>query len=329
MSLRSVLPDAPASRLLALWLGVTMLVCVALAGLALMVARQSRALQAERARETTERMVLAHRDTVAARITSLGSWLIQVGTARSTAATPEWATGREVLLLRTDASGTSPVHGRWLFTPDDSASLDSIDEFFEVEQAELVNPRSAAVTTGYRRLAHSAAADVRAGAYVRLARVLAANGDLAGAIRELEALSAVSEGRIDGVPAALVGRFSRIALLDRAGRREEATTVAREVRAALEVGRWAPPEGAWLFYSKELERRNLRPAPKRGPLALSLAGMRVLAAPTTTDGPTVVRTDCGSRGRDGAAAVVRFHGSPARSGCPAADDRRPDVAPRR
>ena len=122
MGVRSALPATPASRLLALWLGVTVLVCVALAGLALLAARQSRALEAERARETTERMVLAQRDAVAARVTSFGSWLVQVAAAGGTATAPEWIADREVLVRMKRASDTAAVHGRWLFTPDDDGA---------------------------------------------------------------------------------------------------------------------------------------------------------------------------------------------------------------
>jgi len=85
MAMRSVSPAQRPSRLLALWLGVTVLVCLALAALALLVARQSRALLAVSATATTERMLLAHRDTIAARITSLGSWLMQAGPTRASA----------------------------------------------------------------------------------------------------------------------------------------------------------------------------------------------------------------------------------------------------
>lgn len=126
MGVPSALPTTPASRLLALWLAVTVLVCLALGALALLVARQSRALQADRARDTTERMLLAHRDTVAARITSLASWLVQVGTSRATASAPDWTHDREVLVLVSGTSGASLVHGTWLFTPDGSDGLDPI-----------------------------------------------------------------------------------------------------------------------------------------------------------------------------------------------------------
>lgn len=224
MGLRPALPTTPASRLLALWLAVTVLVCLALGALALLVARQSRALQAERERDTTERMLLAHRDTAAARITSLASWLGQVGTSPATASAPEWTHDCEVLVLVSSASGTSSVHGPWLFTPDSGDGLDPIGEFFALEQAELAEPRRAEVLAGYRRLARSDSPDVRAGAHVRLARVLTASGDLSGAITHLEALSGLRGGRVDGTPAALVGRFSRIALLERAGRRDQANS---------------------------------------------------------------------------------------------------------
>lgn len=140
MGVQSALPTTPVSRLLALWLAVTVLVCLALGALALLVARQSRALQADRARDTTERMLLAHRDTVAARITSVASWLVQVGASRASASAPDWTRGREVLVLVSGASGASSVHGTWLFTPDGGDGLDPIEEFFELEQAELADP---------------------------------------------------------------------------------------------------------------------------------------------------------------------------------------------
>ncbi len=293
MGVRSMPSVAPASRLLALWLGVTVVVCLALAIAALVVARQSRALSAERAREVAERTLHAQRDGIAARLTAMGSWLGQVGIPGAEASVPDWADRHEVLVLLEDASGAVAVHyGCWLFTPDD-AGLDVSDEFLALERREFADRRSAEAIEGYRSLTRSSSPDVRAGAYVRLARVLAAQGDTQDAIATLAVLSALPDGTVDGAPAALVGRFSRIALLERAGRREEATELAREVRAGLDEGRWPAPEGVWRFYGQSLERLGLPASLKRNRLALALAARQVVAEAAFGDEPRVVGTDAG------------------------------------
>jgi len=93
--------------------------------------------------------------------------------------------------------------------------------FSEAETLEFHDHRPDEAETIYRHLAESPQADIRAGALVRLGRVLRVEGRPEEALRAFARLAALSDGRADQLPAELVARESRCRILAVLNRRPE------------------------------------------------------------------------------------------------------------
>jgi hypothetical protein len=156
-----------------------------------------------------------------------------------TAATKDTATAlpEGVTWLRFDRRGmverrgVPPLHYPALITPPDAAPV-----FARIEETELANPASAIAQ--YTRLAASTDPAVRAGAYVRLARVQMRSNSTREALDTYEALLALGATPVAGAPAELVARRQRAALFERAGDLHAAAAERTASAAALSVGRF-------------------------------------------------------------------------------------------
>ena len=233
----------PRSLLLILFL-VTLVSVSALAWFGWKVLDQERVVEAQRAQERLEQVA----DQIAANTRGglaetgerLGVWVITPPTGGK----PE----QGVLLILAGDSLTALPANRLLYrpfpspVPEADPGLFSDGEVLEFQQAQAQK-----AIEWYRRLAESKNPSVRAGALMRLARVLRKNGSPEEARTTYGQLAALTGAWVAGVPAELVARHE---LCELSGRKEEAAALRNE----LLQGRWHLTSGQFEFYWEETGR---------------------------------------------------------------------------
>jgi signal transduction histidine kinase len=168
--------------------------------------------------------------------------------------------------------------GRLLYYPDAAAEPEAPDaRFREGETYEFREGQPPLAMAFYERLAGSNDAAVRAGALLRLARVLRKIGRKEQSLTVYRRLGEIAGVQVAGAPAELVARHATCAL---EGRKEDAERLLSDLREA----RWQLRRGQFEFYWDEVSRlagRNEPPDAERVALAEAAAGAVALAA-----GPT-------------------------------------------
>jgi len=140
--------------------------------------------------------------------------------------------------------------------------------FAEAEVAEFGEGSASVAIARYRALAREANPSVRAGALLRLARVLRRRGDTAGALAAADELVTLGQQDIDGVPAALAGLdVQRLTFADRRDI-ERARRAREELRQRLDRGVWRLDRGTAEFYRDEV---STAPRPEVWRLAAALS----------------------------------------------------------
>jgi len=156
-----------------------------------------------------------------------------------------------LVTMRADGLEASPA-AHLLFTPSPPPAVpEPMVEFTDGEALEFGGAHARAVET-YTVLARSPDEAIRAGALVRVARTLRKMGRPVEALQVYEDLSRMTKARVAGLPADLVGRRARMALLAELDRRDELRAGARELQADLVAGRWALDRGTFVSYAGQV-----------------------------------------------------------------------------
>ena len=264
MPLRDMLQ--PPRHLLALFLVVTLLLTVTLIWLSWQLIRQDEALVEQRIEERRESA--ADLATAALQKTLL-QFEEQLAALSVTPASerPGKADdigmklgGDSVLVIFGPDSVEAFPAGRLPFYPTrPSGATAAHDVFAAAESLEFVHEDPRAAVAILRDLARSGDQAVRAGAIMRLARIDRRSGRLREALAAYERLAALGPVLVEALPADLVARHARLALLDAIGERErlgrEASALYRDVQA----GRWLLLRAEYGFYLEETRRRLASP----------------------------------------------------------------------
>jgi signal transduction histidine kinase len=145
--------------------------------------------------------------------------------------------------------------GRLTFYPRTEAGIEAPPETFgEAEHLEAQQQTLPAAIQLYRRLAGSPAPAVRAGALIRLARVLRRIEDTGKALEVYADASQLSGAAVFGVPADLLARWARCGLLASLQRRDDLQREARALHADLMQGRWQLDRDAYELHSEDVSR---------------------------------------------------------------------------
>jgi signal transduction histidine kinase len=227
----------PRSLLFILFL-VTLVSVSALAWFGWRVLYQERVLDTQRAQERLEQA--ADRITATAR-----GVLAETGERLGTWTTLPPADGKPddglVLIFSGDRLSALPA-GRLLYRPFPYLAPEApAAAFAEGEAIEFQQNDAAHAIEWYRRLAENKDSAVRAGALVRLARVLRKSGRIPEARDAYLQLAAVSDAAVAGAPADLVARHE---LCELSG----STADAPVLRADLLLGHWQLTRGQFAFY---------------------------------------------------------------------------------
>lgn len=241
----------PRTLLLALFL-LTLVSVSALGWFGWRLLEQETLLEAQRSQERLEqaadRIAAAVRTTLAETGDRMAGW-------ESGARPP--VNGSVLLLLKEDLLEVSPG-GSLLYYPYPAAGPEANPAIFaEAEMFEFLHNQPSAALVSYQKLAGSTDAAVRAGALLRMARVLRAMGRLQESRLAYQRLAGVPDTRAAGVAAELVARLELARL---SGTKPEAEALLGD----LQRGGWRLSRGQFEFYWSEASRLAGR---KAGPPA--------------------------------------------------------------
>jgi signal transduction histidine kinase len=223
---------------------------------------QQRAVEAQRLQErldqAADRIAATLRGTLAETGERLGNWA---------QAPPD---GRELqeglLLILTENSLTALPADRLLYDPSRSPDIEtSLSVFAAAEASEFQQGQPAKALPIYQQLADSTDAGVRAGALLRLGRVLRKMNRMADSRTVYERLAAIAGVTVAGAPAELVGRYAAAEI---SGSPAEANALKKDLLR----GHWRLTRGQFEFYWSEAARvSGASSPPLAGATALSEA----------------------------------------------------------
>lgn len=159
-----------------------------------------------------------------------------------------------LVTLRSSGIDAYP-RGRLLYVPAIPPGPSEPTAVFEAGEALEFRARDyRGAAAAFRALAASPSADVRAGALLRLARTSRKMGRADEALRAYANLVHIPGARLSGVPADLVARRARCALLQDLARGAELRAEARSLQTDLLAARWPLERGTFLAYAEQINR---------------------------------------------------------------------------
>jgi two-component system, OmpR family, phosphate regulon sensor histidine kinase PhoR len=215
--------------------------------------QQEKAVEAQRSEERLEQEADRIAATIRSNLADAGE---RLGTAE---AAPDG-----LLLLLNDHGFTAQPPGQLLYQSDPAAVPDSVSaSFADAELVEFAQGQPAKALNTYETLAQSNNSAVRAGALMRMARVLRNMGRPEQAGAAYDALAAMSAVSVEGEPADLLAEH---ALFELTGANGDA------IRRDLLAGRWRLTRGQFQFYWSAVAGGAPPPAKS---VAISDAALRV------------------------------------------------------
>ena len=125
--------------------------------------------------------------------------------------------------------------------------------FAEGERLEFQTHQYARAITAFRRQATSADLRIRAGALLRLARVQRKAGQTHDALSTYDELAGLGPTPVEGLPAELLARHARCAVLATQGRLADLRRETERLYKQLLSGAWTIDRGTFLHYTEEAE----------------------------------------------------------------------------
>lgn len=239
----------PPQSLLAALAATTVVVTVAVCWAGWRLLDQQRAIDEQRAREQLDSSADAIASRITGRLAETGEWLS--AWVASPASLPPEVDG--AVALAVDAEGIRIVPDRGLpFVPAVVPPRRPAEVFVAAERLEFVDHRPADAAARYRLLAKSENAELRAGALLRLGRVLRKQGDSTAALTTYRQLAALGAARVHDLPAELVGLSGQRAVYAAKGDRESEQRAAQQVLEGLDGGRWLITRGVAEFHRESI-----------------------------------------------------------------------------
>jgi signal transduction histidine kinase len=236
----------PPRHVLVLFLVVTMAPATALAWLGWQLLKQDRALESQRLQERLDRAA----DLVAAALDR------RLTEATDNLPGPGVPAGDAVAVTFLSHRIETAPNGRLLYYPAIPPASEPPARMFEAGEAlEFRQQDYVGAAAEFRALARATEPSVRAGALVRLGRVLRKSGRHDEALGVYETLQQLGPTSVGGVPADLLARQARLAVLEALRQTVEVERTAQALDADLQQGRWILDRVTYEFYSQEAGRR--------------------------------------------------------------------------
>ena len=273
----------PPRPLLVAFLAFALVPVAALAWLGWRLLEQERALESQRAHETLQSDADRIGATLARQLTEIE------GRLSSLVATPDGRIGSaaselggrldDALIVVWSPEGIESFPpGRLLYYPFLPSTPEPPPETFAQAAAlEFRRRDPAGAAAAYRKLAGSPEPAVRAAALLGVARSLRKAGRLEEALAAYDDLARLSATPVSGLPADLLARQERCALLAELNRLPDSRREAESLYLDLQSGRWRLKRAAYRFYAQEARLRlasngNANPLDARAHERLALAG---------------------------------------------------------
>lgn len=249
----------PPRRVVALFFLIALVLIAATASLAWRFLEQDRALEGQRTRDRLERaadLITAALGRGAAEARDALTRLSSLPPAASSAAATRWASTLErdaVLVMLTPEGLRAFPAGRLLYQPVPVPAREAPAGTFAAGEALEFRTRDlSGATAAFRALSGSGDPVVRAGALLRLARVERKAGRRVQALESYARLAGMGAVSAGGVPAGLLARHARLAVLKEMGRAAEADREAGALAADLRAGNWPLARASYRFYAEEV-----------------------------------------------------------------------------
>ena len=278
----------PPQSLLAALLATTVVITAALGWAGWRLLNQQRAIDEQRAREQVEGAADASAADIRGKLAEAGDRLSEW--LSNPRAAPPFVGGAVVVAIGPDAVQVMPPDGLPFVPVADEASARAT--FFAAVEPEEFGGNPLAAAKHYRALSRHRDPEVRAGALLRLGRVLRKAHDFQDALAVYEQLGALGGVRTDDLAAELAGLDGQRAALIALGDRQRAQRVAEQLAQGLDRGQWRISRGMAEFY-RDAIGASARPDSWRLAGALSdvwrdangqlpIRGQRVFAETTPT-----------------------------------------------
>ncbi len=186
--------------------------------------------------------------------------------------------------------------------------------FREAEAIEFRDRDRPAAVGAYRRLSASPNAALRAGALLRLARNLAASGQVEAALDAYTALGRIDDVTEAGVPVSLAAAWGRCALFAERRRDDELRVEARTLLDRLRAGRWPVTEAVYATYAADAARWSRVEGQPAAAELLAAAVSRAWKTDASSRTPFVARPMRERLEAGGSPVIVLFHAGPPRRG---------------
>lgn len=232
-------------RLLAIFLFLAGLPFIALGWLGTRLLEQDRALESQRERDRLDGAA----SLIAQRLERrLASWSDQLS---ETVREPHIALPSGAVMVVAERAGVVRSEGvRLPFYPHvPLPTLDDSSAFATAEASEFQHGDGVKAGAIYRQLAASGTGPVRAGALVRLARVLRSRHDIRGALNIYDRLAELGELPVPGGPAQLLALREHIALLRLTGDERSASREQVTLGSLLAEGRFTIDRPTFEFFA--------------------------------------------------------------------------------
>ena len=261
----------PPRHLLASFLVFALAPVVALGWLGWRLLEQERALERQRARESLQSSADRIGATLARQLTEVEGRLSALAVASErqieSAASDLGNHSDDVLIVVMSPGGIDGYPtGRLLYYPVlPSAPDPPAEAFAQATAIEFRRKDPAGAAAAYRKLAGSPEPAVRAAALLGVARSLRKARNVTGALATYEDLARLGPTPVSGLPADLLAREERCALLAEVDRLPDSRREAAALYADLQGGRWRLRRAAYRFYTQEA-RARLAPSGDAGAL---------------------------------------------------------------
>lgn len=175
--------------------------------------------------------------------------------------------------------GVYALGGRLAYAVDPRLLPEAPSRIFSIgEEAEFRTNRWAESAGSYRKLTMSREAAVRAGAWLRLGRVLRKLGRPEEAIQAYRQLSKIDAVAAGGAPAQLVGLWAICDIHEETSNRDQLKTLAVEFSAALDSSQYALGRDTYEAYAEDAARWSGKARPVLSEALSDAAGSRPAGA---------------------------------------------------
>jgi signal transduction histidine kinase len=240
------------------------IVCALLAGLGWLgwrVLDQDRTLESQRLQERLGTGADSIATALLAKLVEVEDLLAQLDAApesqwpaRASVVTGQAAADAVIVVFRSTRVDAFPPAALLFYPVTPTADEASPARFDRGEALEYRQKDSAAAIVFYRDATRSADPAIRAGALVRLARVLRGTGQPTAALAVYGQLAELAPMRLGDRPVDLLARHARCTVFDELGRSQELRAEASALAADLKRGRWQLTEGLYRFYREDAVR---------------------------------------------------------------------------